>query len=112
MKQTIEIEVPEGYEVAEGEQPRLPEKGEYFIDFGNTVAEAIDTHTPCIVLKKKAPKYRVDDVVVLGNGLPPCKMVEIKALEDLIDLFEKQRGFGQISNDEWQRYEALKELLK
>lgn len=112
MKQTIEIEVPEGYEVSEGEQPRLPKEGEYYLH-NYKANEAGRTHTwPVIILKKKAPKYWKGERYDPFTNYKMYDVVEIKALEDLIDLFEKQRSFGQIMSEEWQRYEALKELVK
>lgn len=102
MREQITINVPEGYEVAEGEQPRLPKKGEFFIDFGNTAAEAVSTHTLCIVLKKKAPKYHVIKMEAGGD------YVEIKALEDALSMI---LAIDQ-TDENLQKYEALKELIK
>lgn len=68
----------------------------------------------CEYRVKKAPKYRViDDVVVIGNNTPPCRMVEIKALEDALELVAvDDYSWAEDSEIYGETYKALKALIK
>ena len=84
----IELDLPdiEGYELAEGKQPRMAKAGDYFTDLLGEKMTFKDPHSgytveKYIILKKKAPKYLVIDGAAFEK-----KYVEIKALEDALEL--------------------------
>lgn len=111
-KQTIEINVPEGYEVAEGDQPRLPKKGDFFLSEPSEAKEChVDfDYSNYIILKKIAPKYwkgeRYDPI--FNNKI--SDVVEIRALSDAVKLYEEAYvNLGDIPKTPI--YESLKELL-
>lgn len=112
MKQTVELTIPDGYVVAEGEQPRIPKKGEFYLTTNGEAKECFRNEFMGrnIVLKKKEPKYRVEDVVVAGSNQPSCKMVEIKALEDAVRLLTTPDYEWRI--DESTKLDELKELIR
>ena len=111
----IELDLPdiEGFEIAEGKQPRPVKVGEYYL--GMETLEAKQWNGACtsfdnaIVLKKKAPKYKTVSYAdcVGDNG---CKYVEIKALEDLIKL--AQTDIESMSNAQCREWDAIVDLIK
>lgn len=114
MKQTIEIEVPEGYEVSEGEQPRLPKEGEYYLH-NYKANEAGRTHTwPVIILKKKAPKYWKGERYDAHTNYKMYDVVEIKALEDALELIDSYMASIKTIGNESDKatYKALKTLME
>lgn len=114
MKQTIEIEVPEGYEVSEGEQPRLPKEGEYYLH-NYKANEAGRTHTwPVIILKKKAPEYFKGKYYEKLTDEFCYDVVEIKALEDCLELIDAYMASFKVIGHESDRatYKALKALVE
>lgn len=117
-KQTIEINVPEGYEVAEGDQPRRPKAGEYFLSELTEVKEChIDFEFSIhIILKKKKPKYATlgfGGGGILNDGNVDCakKYVEIQALEDALTIISRMET-GTMLGMDIKTCEALKELIK
>ena len=113
MKQTIEIEVPEGYEVSEGEQPRLPKEGEYYLH-NYKANEAGRTHTwPVIILKKKAPEYFKGKYYEKLTDEFCYDVVEIKALEDALELVAvDDYSWAEDSEIYGETYKALKALIE
>lgn len=116
MKQTIELNVPNGYEVAEGEQPRSPIKGEYrwLLSWDKPVFIKNDwlhsDYDKYIILKKKAPKYEARTLhAEIGK---PVHYVEKKALEDAIALLRSETATDRFKYDKKETYEALEELIK
>jgi hypothetical protein len=83
MKITLDLPEIEGYELAEGKQPRIPKKGECICAMDGVVMDTyVDTMVDkFIILKKKGPKYAVIDGAAFEK-----KYVEIKALEDALEL--------------------------
>lgn len=109
-KQTIELSIPEGYELKEKE-PRAPKEGELYYNMRlNKVSECTltwaDTSGVAIILRKTKPVYHV-------ACLPPSRLdsankyVEIKALEHALICLEG--GFTDGSDKPV--IEALKELV-
>ena len=126
MKQTIEINVPEGFEVAEGEQPRQSIEGDYYWlttwkepFYCPTSGYAAGKH---IILKKKAPEYeRIEKrrlgehdnkswTVAYASESPFGEYVEIKALEDCLELLHVQENGWSLKHE--LKVKTLKELLK
>lgn len=104
-KQTIELTIPEGFEVAEGEQPRVAKIGELYLAYdcmGITKAKRSHGCAKSIILKKKEPVYKV-----CKNGFGQVESVEIKALEDALSIINKY-GFDM---EDRHAVNALKELI-
>ncbi|PHS60947.1 MAG: hypothetical protein COB12_12525 [Flavobacterium sp.] len=113
----MKIEIPdvEGYELAEGEQPRAPKKGEDFTRLGGQLYtcehnEMVDKY---IILKKKTPNYH--RVQVLGASSYPVfcndgNFVSVGALKDAMSLvtYGDLVAYGLDS----EMYKTLKELIK
>ncbi|PHS61655.1 MAG: hypothetical protein COB12_12000 [Flavobacterium sp.] len=85
----IEIELPEieGFEAADGKQPRPVKVGEYYVDM-ETLKEikwegACTSFDHSIILKKKAPKYKI-----MGTEDGIGVYVEIKVVEDILGVFD------------------------
>lgn len=124
---TLDLDIPEGYEQAEGKQPRYPKKGEEYttVSGGHFIAEC-NIEAKYIILKKKEPKYAVrfidtDDCVWLG---PDQKIregrtyIEMKAVSDLNRIIENIRyryGCKELSkfllDQELETYQAIEEIL-
>ena len=102
MKQTIEIEVPDGYEVAEGEQPRLPIKGDWYLGAGIEAIPVDQDYEEChfVILKKKAPEYWKGERYDPFTNYKMYDVVEIKALEDLHRLYVKYRSGAPLCTEE------------
>lgn len=114
-KHTIELEIPEGYEPDEGEQPRMADYGDWYLAGGKASqwqSKVSQSSIKVIILRKKAPKYHTSTSKKFAPleyyGYLEVKVVEIKALEDALDMI----GKSVLSNDETQVYRALKELVK
>ena len=115
----VKLNLPEieGYEAADGEQPRFPRVGDFCITMNGTspteVKEACSYVSKRIILKKKAPVYDVIEIPMSREAY--CKYVEIKALEDAISIIDRMESnpnesvedlnFGKV-------YNALQELIK
>lgn len=118
-KQTIEINVPEGYEVAEGVQPRAGEQGEYiWLTTWSTPCKATGKQFgKHIILKKKAPEYFKAKYYEKLTDEFCYDVVEIKALEDALSLVRRLQN--QILNtnltglleDQVDTLQALKALV-
>lgn len=108
----IELDLPdiEGFEIAEGKQPRPVKVGEYYL--GMETLEAKQWNGACtsfdnaIALKKKAPKYRTEEITYQKGKI---KMVDIKALEDAIEIIDSYYNWSADSRDATLE---LKKLLK
>jgi hypothetical protein len=92
----IELDLPEieGFELAEGKQPRMAKAGDYFTDLLGEKMTFKDPHSgytveKYIILKKKAPKYKVLDSVAFDGVY-----VEIKALEDAIEIIDSHYNWS------------------
>lgn len=114
-KHTVEINVPEGYEVAES-KPRAPKKGEMFMDLDSKMAHECDhdfNHTNYVILRKKKPAYfsQVNQVNT-EEGWKMKTMVEVKALEDAMKIIENMNMNPELDMFECNAYGPLKELLK
>lgn len=109
MKQTIEIEVPEGYEVAEGVQPRIAMPDEYILVDGRAIEPTITTSKRYIVLKKKAPKYKTSKNSSLQTA-ESLEWVEIKALQDALRIINEHTNKYDFSESERETVKALKKL--
>lgn len=60
MKVELDLEIPEGYEIAEG-KARAPKKDEWFMDLASDRAHLASvnfTRANYIILKKKEPEYK------------------------------------------------------
>ena len=108
-KQTIEINVPEGYEIAEGEQPRSPNVGEHFLSVDGWVQTAINKfkNNAKIILKKKEPDY-----IVRCDAAGRPAYVEIKALEDLMPIVRALRNGELLEEFEEGIIDSIEELIK
>ena len=111
---SIKIQIPEGFKPDGGEQPRRPKEGEWFLGDGIAKECYVDfEYSKHIILKNKKPKYKVRLVEEELDNIE--KYIEIKALEDALDIIKlmcmhpnddpSELGRGEI-------YEALKELIK
>ena len=104
----IELDLPEieGFELAKGKQPRPVKVGEYSINMETLEATqwngACTSFDNAIVLKKKAPKYKVLDSVAFDGVY-----VEIKALEDALTLM----GGRVMGGNDTRVYTELKSLI-
>ena len=106
----IELDLPdiEGFEIAEGKQPRPVKVGEYYL--GMETLEAKQWNGACtsfdnaIVLKKKAPKYKTTTV---DTGRELFKYVEIKALEDAMSLLNSRGLTTSMPSDQYAVYIQL-----
>lgn len=119
-KQTVDINVPDGYEIAEGDQPRLPRSGDYFlsmVDLQSGCAQVDFHNTYCIILKKKLPEYELISVtmqgqVYQGNGkgllVPSRQYVEKNALRHALELFEAAASYNNLQDP---NYLALKAII-
>jgi hypothetical protein len=120
MKVTLDLPEIEGFELAEGKQPRPVKFGEYSINMETLEATqwngACTSFDNAIVLKKKAPKYETrfidkNNCLWIGDdqGIREGKTyVEIKALEDALKLMH-----GRTLNfDDMRIYDELKSLIK
>lgn len=99
-KQTIEINVPEGFDIAEGEQPRVPVEGDWYweIDMDETREARSDLHEDRYIILRKIPyEYQaINKRLISSNGecftidyiseAKPGRYVEVKALEDALSL--------------------------
>lgn len=115
----IEIELPdlEGFEPAEGEQPRKAVEGDYYLnldDIKSGVAISSrdlwtnsnqSSSAPYFIYKKKEPEYKTSTAGA-GNGY--VKFVEIKALEDALLLVTTPHD----SKYEEELHAKLMELIK
>ena len=87
MKVELDLQIPEGYEVAEG-KPRIPKNLEYFYVIGCDSpyqCKRDDYYEEAIIIKKKEPKYLTDGFMT-NNGL--VHMVSINALADALLIIE------------------------
>lgn len=111
MKQTIELTIPDGYEVAEGEQPRLPKKGDCYLHYDGKAVEVLHDFQSNrhIILKKKAPEYKTSKNSCLQTA-ESLQWVEIKALEDAVRIIKHRAS--NLNTDQIYTVNALKELLK
>jgi hypothetical protein len=102
----IELDLPEieGYEYT-GEY-RPPQKNEFFSEEGKAVLSRHDSSCDYPILKKKAPKYYTMDT---HNILGRIKLVEIKALEDLIAL--AQTDIESMSNVQCKEWDVIVDLI-
>jgi hypothetical protein len=93
MKITLDLPEIEGFELAEGKQPRPVKFGEYSINM--ETLEATQWNGSCtsfdnaIVLKKKAPKYKKMRSKLFGSNF-----VEIKALKDAIAIIDSHYNWS------------------
>jgi hypothetical protein len=93
----IELDLPEieGYELAEGKQPRPVNFGEYSINMETLEATqwngAYTSFDNAIVLKKKAPKYKTTTV---DTGRELFQYVEIKALREAIAIIDSHYNWS------------------
>lgn len=106
----LQIEYPEGYELADS-KPRHAKYDEYYMDLSGMVRKKKEHESAFkyIILKKKAPEYYVTDLIKRGGGTK--RMIDSKALADALDL----PCF--LPANEWNKedkttYNNLKELLK
>lgn len=109
MKVELDLQIPEGYEVAEGKQPRIPKNKEYFIDLhGGDVYHQCrhdNTYDPFIILKKKAPEYKIE---VLNYGERDITFVSVSALKHALDIL----GTYALTNEDLSLYDNLRKLIK
>ena len=94
-KQSITINIPEGFTVSGGQQPRCPVEGDYFLCAGNVKEAHVEfTQDKFIILEKEAIKYYTCDHKVLSpysyNGYKEIEMVELEALKDALGLLVVQ----------------------
>ena len=106
---SIDIQIPDGYEVAEG-LPRTPKEGEYYYNMRKErVSQCTGSwHSPsgvAFILCKSAPEYKT--ITVIDN---PGAYVEIKALEDALLCAEPQGLITKEDRDELLK--ALKALVE
>jgi hypothetical protein len=109
-KHTIELSIPEGYEVKEKE-PRAPKEGEWFMDLGSKFVHKCErdlNHTDYIILRKKKPVYKT---TVVDTGRELFKYVEIKALEDALEIIDAMNEAPSLEAGDCDNYKALKELV-
>lgn len=106
-KQTIELTIPEGYEVAEGEQPREVELGDFYLGEDGFAIKAEIACPVAIILRKKAPKYWRGELFN-GDNYKVCDVVEIQALKDALPLIPP----CELDSEERATYEALKALVE
>lgn len=114
-KVTVELSIPDGYEIAEGEQPRIPVSGDIFLDDMKPEKANWDfEQSYYIILKKKAPKYRVinDLAHIVNADLEEIRYVEIKALKDALGLLRSETDASLFVYSKKETYEALKELVE
>lgn len=115
-KQTVELNIPEGYEIKEKE-PRAPKEGEYYFNMRRNKASEC-THTwadvsgVAIILRKKKPVYTVIDHSFSIPAYDAGRFVEIKALEDAMKILENMNMNPELDMFECDAYGPLKELLK
>lgn len=115
-KQTIELIIPEGYEVADGEQPRLPVAGDYLLGVSGEAIPVDADYESCryIILRKKAPKYERIELELSADFHPDCNRgqegsyVEIQALKDALPLIPP----CGLDSEERAVYKALKALVE
>ena len=109
----IELNLPdiEGYEPAEGAQPRYPKTGDSFLVVDGSTEVQLATFNyeslKAIILKKKEPKYHTQISSIYHKGT--LKMVELKALEDAIAIIDSHYNW---SADLRAATLELKELIK
>lgn len=95
-KQSITINIPEGFTVSGGQQPRCPVEGDFYLGPSGEVKEAhIEfTHDKFIILEKEMLEYHTSSHKVLSpysyNGYKEIEMVELQALEDALGLLVVQ----------------------
>jgi hypothetical protein len=115
-KHTIELNIPEGYEPDDGEQPRIPKVGDFlmdeYFDILEQVSEPLSSKrfNKAIILRKKNPVYQLLDL--REDGCAGLKYVEIKALEDAMKILENMNMNPDLDMFECDAYGPLKELLK
>lgn len=103
-KQTIEINVPDGFEV-DGE-PREPKAGEWYMQVNSKRACLANKDLGCglaIILRKKKPVY-----ACIHDNYTDLDYVEIKALKDALELIDDLKTDSQ---DE-PLIKALKEMME
>jgi len=111
---SIDIQIPDGYEVAEG-LPRTPKEGEYYY---NMRKEGVSQCTGpwhsasgvAFILCKSAPEYDTKYINAMDGTLNLVKYVEIKALEDALLCAEPQGRVTKEDRDELLK--ALKALVE
>lgn len=119
MKVSIDLPEIEGFEIADGKQPRKAKSGDWCMHLCSTEPfehKGLELAGKLIILKKKAPIYETLQTVEDGSwicsagDLDDMKWIEIKALKDaffLIDL-QCQSDWSEMSVV---KYKNLKELL-
>ena len=108
MKITLDLPDIEGFEIAEGKQPRHVKVGEYCLSMETLEAKqwngACTSFDNAIVLKKKAPKYQVVKFDMLNKDK---SYVEIKALEDAMSLLNSRGLTTSMPSDQYAVYMQL-----
>ena len=113
MKVQLDIEIPEGYEVAEGEQPRLPVQHDHYMSMGGDsvgLAGYGFDFAKCIILKKIEPEYDIYIETRGGGEGVQYKYVSINALEHA--LFVMGKFMLDLSAKDIATYDKLKDLIK
>lgn len=105
------VTIPDGYEIAEGEQPRKPKRGDLFLNLDKKVILASVTHSShYIILKKKKPEYHMilvdPDALKFKWGNPGItshrnrkKFVDAKAIQDLLGIVDELMSRNLIAPD-------------
>lgn len=108
---SIKVQIPEGFEPDGGVQPRQPRNGDMFIGIDGLAYEyktaRPDDDRRVIIIKKKKPKYWTGEHYNASN-YKERDVVDIKALEDCLDILDEHA----LTDEGWETYEALKELIK
>ena len=117
---TLDIEIPEGYELAEGRQPRIPLKDDWYTLVGANKAmlcnhNNFNLNAMTIILKKKEPEYKVIGIRMNAFDVPQIcsdksapKYVEIKALEQALNMLAQ----FEVNRHELELCKKLRELTK
>jgi hypothetical protein len=111
MKITLDLPEIEGYELAEGKQPRMAKAGDYFTDLLGEKMTFKDPHSgytveKYIILKKKAPKY-----AILKGAAFEKEYVEKKVVRDLMVIVEQINSGAEFDLTGFANYLEIKELL-
>ncbi len=119
----VKLSLPdiEGFEIADGEQPRLAKSGDYYMGMNNHAVSFKDprsgyTVDKFIILKEKAPDYRLIQIRSDGqwagfaDSMFKDKFVEIKVLEDALSMVDE--NLIEVGGREDAMFQALKKLTE
>jgi hypothetical protein len=106
----VKLKIPEGYEPDDGEQPRKPKAGEWYLYDGKVFETSGNGLLHHIIVRKKPPEYEVLTRPTTRPYLAHKSYVELQALKDALAIIEE--GRTQMSDKQLVIYNALTEVVK